>query len=110
MRRYAEPVGASIALRELTISDSTKVVLPDGGVVLFVGPNNAGKSQALRDLAKLATSKDTGVVVLEVKVDQKGTAEDLLETLEDDRAIVRSLTSGDRVDLDIPGLEGVKRW
>ncbi len=98
---------ASITLSELTISDSTKVALPGKGVVLFVGPNNAGKSQALRDLAKIVTSQDSGVVILDAKVDHAGTSEDLLETLQQDRAIVRSATSGDRVDLGKSGKQPV---
>lgn len=98
---------ASITLSELTISDSTKVALPEKGVVLFVGPNNAGKSQALRDLAKIVTSQDSGVVILEAKMDHAGTSEDLLETLQQDQAIVRSATSGDRVDLGKLGKQPV---
>lgn len=98
---------ASITLSELTISDSTKVALPEKGVVLFVGPNNAGKSQALRDLAKIVTSQDSGVVILEAKMDHSGTSEDLLETLQQDQAIVRSATSGDRVDLGKSGKQPV---
>lgn len=34
----------------LQFSDSTPVSVPGDGTVLFVGPNNAGKSQALKDL------------------------------------------------------------
>ena len=98
---------ASITLSELTISDSTKVALPEKGVVLFVGPNNAGKSQALRDLAKIVTSQDSGVVILEAKMDHSGTSEDLLETLQQDQAIVRSATRGDRVDLGKSGKQPV---
>lgn len=41
-----------IRVRVTTIkfSDETEVLIPGEGVVLFVGPNNAGKSQALKDL------------------------------------------------------------
>lgn len=33
-----------------TTSDGTTVAIPESGVVVFVGPNNAGKSQSLKDL------------------------------------------------------------
>ncbi|MEN0083165.1 MAG: AAA family ATPase [Leifsonia sp.] len=34
----------------MTASDGTTVAIPESGVVVFVGPNNAGKSQSLKDL------------------------------------------------------------
>ncbi len=42
-------------LSTVTVSDGTSVDLPDAGVTLFVGPNNAGKSQLC------ATSQDCWV-------------------------------------------------
>lgn len=90
---------ASITLSELTVSDSTKVALPRKGVVLFVGPNNAGKSQALRDLAAVVTGRAPGVVIPEAKVRHTGTSEELLETFQQDRSIFRTPNSGDSVDL-----------
>lgn len=86
-------------LRELTISDSTKVALPDKGVVLFVGPNNAGKSQALRDLANMGPRRGPGVVIREVDAGYMGTSEELAETFQQDGAIVISSARGDQVDL-----------
>ncbi|WP_181158578.1 AAA family ATPase [Leucobacter massiliensis] len=42
----------SLTLRyeSITFNSGTKVDLPSEGVVIFTGPNNAGKSQALRDI------------------------------------------------------------
>jgi len=39
-----------VLVTELEFSDQTRVSVPAEGTVLFVGPNNAGKSQALKDL------------------------------------------------------------
>jgi hypothetical protein len=38
---------------EITFSDGTVVPVPQDGTVLLVGPNNAGKSQSLKDLLGL---------------------------------------------------------
>ena len=91
---------ATTAITSLILNDGTTVDLQESGVVLFVGPNNAGKSQALRDLAKLATSGDsTGVVIRSAAVEYRGTALELLHRLTADRAIVHSAEAGDVVDL-----------
>ena len=38
-------------LQSVTFSDGSTLPLPSVGVVLIVGPNNSGKSQALSDIA-----------------------------------------------------------
>lgn len=63
-----------LSVSRFTVSDGTAVEVPRGGVVLFVGPNNAGKSQALRDIyAQLfQPSSQRPVVVTGVEVDRAG--------------------------------------
>src|SRR6266478_3028114 len=39
-----------LSVSRLTISDGTPVDVPGEGIVVIVGPNNAGKSAALREL------------------------------------------------------------
>jgi len=39
------------SIRRITINDDTSFDVEPGGVVVFVGPNNAGKSQALRNIS-----------------------------------------------------------
>ncbi|QYF74392.1 ATP-dependent endonuclease [Cryobacterium sp. PAMC25264] len=91
---------ATSVIRSITISDGTTVALPEQGVVLLVGPNNAGKSQALRDIARQATSKSRdGVVVTASDVSYVGSKSDLLETFEKDKAIIRAPGSDDRVSV-----------
>jgi len=100
---------ASISVSSLTINDGTEVSIPAKGIVLFVGPNNAGKSHALRDIAKLIASKsdERGVVVTAAEIHYEGSVEELLEQLADDRMIVSSATAGDRVNLGQSGLQSV---
>ena len=39
-----------VTFENLTFSDGTVVALDEADIVVFVGPNNAGKSAALREL------------------------------------------------------------
>ncbi|WP_425839760.1 AAA family ATPase [Microbacterium sp. PA5] len=101
-------MSASVVVRTLTINDGTTVDVPEQGIVLFVGPNNAGKSQVLRDVAKMTTSKsDRGVVISSADVDYRGTVDDLIAQFEADDTIVRSATGGDRVNLGDGSLQQV---
>lgn len=58
-----------VRLTSLRISDGTTLEPPNTGVVLLVGPNNAGKSQALRDIVTKARDRDAiGRVIMDVAV------------------------------------------
>jgi hypothetical protein len=74
------------AVADLRFSDGTVIPVPESGVLLFVGPNNAGKSAALRDLvARLTTpahNRAVTPVVAAVGLTRQGTAEDLQKWLE----------------------------
>lgn len=69
------------ALSAFTMSDGTVIKPPAAGVTLFVGPNNAGKSQALRDLLGLVGQpRDyAGRAVVSVELDKRGSAEEFRE-------------------------------
>lgn len=43
-----------VTLRSAQMSDGSTIEIPDSGVVIIVGPNNAGKSQFLRDIIGLS--------------------------------------------------------
>lgn len=105
---------ATTAITGLTLNDGTDIEIPESGVVLFVGPNNAGKSQALRDVARLATSADrNGIVVRGATVEYRGTAAELLERLTSDGTIVNSTSGGDSVDLgggNIQSITNIQSW
>jgi hypothetical protein len=79
-------VSLEISVASITFSDGTTVPLGPGGVLVIVGPNNAGKSHALRDIRqRLATGPHVTLqptlVVTDVTVDGSGTAEELGEWL-----------------------------
>ena len=67
----------SVRVSTLTLSDGTNVQLPDTGVVLLVGPNNAGKSRILKDLLGLARDPSYTTVALSSATFEKATPEDL---------------------------------
>ncbi len=52
----ASDASPKVRINEITISDGTKVDIPSSGVTLLVGPNNAGKSQSLKDIQGIAKS------------------------------------------------------
>lgn len=67
----------------LTMSDGTSVTVPRGGVVVFVGPNNAGKSVSLRDIRSHLTTQHTPpLAVTDINVDKDGSDHDLVTWLE----------------------------
>lgn len=99
---------ATTAITAFTLNDGTTVEVPENGVVLFVGPNNAGKSQALRDLRSLTVSSDQqGVVISAVDVEYRGNGEELIARLKEDRSIIKSPQSGEAVDLGEGGIQSV---
>jgi hypothetical protein len=89
-------------VRSLTISDGTEVQIPERGVVVFVGPNNAGKSLALRELAQNITTNPVPPpngppppkVVVGVEAEKVGSADDLRSWL-DEHAHRREPTPGE---------------
>lgn len=80
-----------MVLERFTLSDGSEVTVPQHGVVLVVGPNNAGKSRALMDLYQLATEYTASTqVVRDANFTFEGNATDLEETLRSDHSIHRS--------------------
>jgi ABC-type hemin transport system ATPase subunit len=45
-----KPTPPMITVKNMTFSDGTKIELEPSDVVVFVGPNNAGKSRVLVDI------------------------------------------------------------
>src|SRR5258708_40132649 len=67
-------------LASLRFSDGTSIDLPDKGVLVLVGPNNAGKSVALRDIVTRITRPaelQPSRVVTDVALRRDGTTEEL---------------------------------
>ena len=72
----------SITFESLTFSDGTTIQLEPSDIVVFVGPNNAGKSKALRELQEYIGSPTKQAVITAATLRVAGTADDLLSFLE----------------------------
>lgn len=63
-------------ITSLEISDGSNVSVPDGGLIAFVGPNNAGKSAALRDIrGYISNPSHPPLVVKDAQFDKVGDTE-----------------------------------
>ncbi len=71
-----------LRIDSVTFSDGTTVPIPAHGVVALVGPNNAGKSAALREVLSHIMDVTPGTVIKRVAFSVSGTADDALRWLE----------------------------
>jgi len=55
-------------ISKIRFNNGKELELRKNDIVLFVGPNNAGKSQALKDIYNLSSTKQPSIVVSEVTV------------------------------------------
>jgi len=69
-------------LGEIEFSDNSVIQFDKDDIVVFVGPNNAGKSASLRESYRFVTENDRGSVVNRVKLERQGDANDLISFLE----------------------------
>jgi hypothetical protein len=71
-------------ITQLTFSDGTSVPVPAGGTVVIVGPNNSGKSVALRNIRDRLISgpREKSFVVTSLKVGKDGKSEELRQWLD----------------------------
>lgn len=92
----------NVKFSSVHFSDSTAVDIPASGVVLLVGPNNAGKSQTLRDLVGLSSAETAyaGKAVLDVAIDKSGSQDDFREWTVQSLA---SITANGRQTYNVPG-------
>lgn len=82
----------------LEFSDGTAVEIPVDGVVVLVGPNNAGKSAALRELTTFpthnpGTPEPLRFVLKSATVQKDGTADELMEWI-DEHSFSRTTLEG----------------
>ncbi|MYA87237.1 MAG: hypothetical protein F4X97_02070 [Boseongicola sp. SB0662_bin_57] len=71
-----------LLFKTITFSDGTELTLEEDDIVVFVGPNNAGKSAALRELEAWVARSTPGLVVTNAELHKEGTQEDLRAYLE----------------------------
>lgn len=60
----------SAHVSELKFNDGETISINKNDIVLFVGPNNAGKSQALKDIYYLCDRKISPVVIADIKTEK----------------------------------------
>lgn len=87
----------SLSFESITFSDNTSLALDADDVVVFVGPNNAGKSAALRELQNILSQRsrekpEHTYVIKSCKVRRLGTDQALMKVVE--RASIRTGTPG----------------
>lgn len=67
---------------KIHFNDETDVAIQQNDIVIFVGPNNAGKSQSLKDIYSLASEKQKTTVVTDITIKKSPTnLKDLLDSI-----------------------------
>lgn len=70
----------SVSISSATFSDGTTLSFLPNEIVVFVGPNNSGKSAALRDIRECAKEKkESGVVIREAKLHTSGSTKEVFD-------------------------------
>jgi len=82
-------VEPKIRVKSITFSDDTTIQFKENDVVIVVGPNNAGKSAALRAIRdKFAVPDAPSPVVKSIALVKEGTTNDLLEWLKNTTKVI----------------------
>lgn len=89
----------TLSFREITFSDGTTLSVEPDDIVVFVGPNNAGKSAALRELELQVARRQSGSVVISSSMYREGTSAELREYLEEN-----AQKSGDLANVTYGGI------
>lgn len=94
-----ELIRPSISFETVTFSDGQTLSFEDDEIIVFVGPNNAGKSAALRELQKWIAKSEPQKVITNTTLRKRGTSSDLKLYLEK-----HSLKIGNPADLHYSGI------
>ncbi len=77
-----ETVKAGGYVSKVHFNDGTYVDIQQNDIIIFVGPNNAGKSQSLKDIYTLASEKQQTTVVTDITIKKSSTnIKDLLDSI-----------------------------
>lgn len=69
-------------ISKIIFNNGTELEVEENDIVIFVGPNNAGKSQSLKDIYELCDVKKNTVVVNDIEISiQNGDVKELLESV-----------------------------
>ena len=64
---------------KIKFNTGKKLVVNKNDIVVYVGPNNTGKSQSLSDIYKLSYNKAPTVVGSDIEISKEGSLKQLLE-------------------------------
>jgi AAA domain len=103
-------------VRSVTFSDGRELEVPETGVVVLVGPNNSGKSAALREIYRLLTGVPFQAhepplrVVRAVTFQKEGTEDELRDWLEESTTPSRNgRVANDSIRGAVIALAGIRR-
>ena len=99
-----------VTFKSITFSDGKNLALEENDIVVFVGPNNAGKSVALKELQGHLAGTVDPKVIKSVELRQTGTTEGFLKFLKLHTEI-HTRASGHRVQgvgIDFNNLEKLR--
>lgn len=87
----AQIVKPRATISELTFSSEQTVQLLENDKVIFVGPNNSGKSQSLRDIINICQSGENAqaLVVKSLVLQKTGSANDLKDYLDSNAELIQ---------------------
>lgn len=88
-----------LSFETVTFSDGTELRLGEDDIIVFVGPNNAGKSAALRELEAWVARSTPGLVIKGATLRKVGTQADLMAYLD-----AKAQKSGDSTNLSYGGI------
>lgn len=94
-----KPLHPRISFETITFSDGSELALEPNDIVVFVGPNNAGKSAALRELEAWVARSIPGFVIKSATLAKSGDQNDLRAYLE-----CNAQKSGDSVNYQYGGI------
>jgi hypothetical protein len=73
---------AGVFIREMTLQGGTSLVLQDDSIVVFVGPNNSGKSLTLREIFQMSAGREhVGRWITGLQIQRMGDEDKLLKML-----------------------------
>lgn len=77
-----QSVRPNVTFESLTFSDGTKVELEKNDIVVFVGPNNAGKSAALKEIEEYVGKSANRRVITKADICKTGSASELRDFIQ----------------------------
>jgi ABC-type transporter Mla maintaining outer membrane lipid asymmetry ATPase subunit MlaF len=97
--KEVEVLRPRLSFETIQFSDGTQLQLAEDDIVVFVGPNNAGKSAALRELEAWVARSNPGLVIKGATMRKVGTHADLKDYLE-----AKAQKTGDSANLQYGGI------